>query len=162
MMKGTFFKKYHLFVGLKEDELDKLAMRMEESTFKKKKIILREGEICPDNPFLYIIDKGEVSLIKKDSSREPQKIGVMEEGNVFGVENLVGRLRGLITYPLTYEAFSDVTVHTLSNEDLKQALSEEGYAVIALNVTRYLSRWMRACLERCATMEVLRGYLRVS
>jgi CRP-like cAMP-binding protein len=161
MMKGSFFKKYQLFIGLKEDELDRLAMRMKENSFKKKEIILREGETCPDNPSLYIIDKGEVSLIKRDSSGEPQKIGVMEEGNVFGVENLVGRLRGLTTYPLTCEASSDVTVHTLSNEDLKQALPEEGYAVIALNLTRYLARWMRACLERCATMEVLRGYLRV-
>jgi hypothetical protein len=85
----------------------------------------------------------------------------MEEGNTFGMENLMGKLSGLTTYPLTYETSQNTEVHILTDEDLKQTLSKEGYATVALNMTRYLSRWMRACLEECATVEVIRGYLRV-
>ena len=152
-MKGNFLNRYQLFIGLKEDELEKLVRRMKERKFKEKEVILGEGEKCPDNPSIYIIDKGRVSLAKKDSRSAPQKIGAMMEGNIFGIENLAGKLRGVKTLPLTYEASSEVILHTLSNEDLKQALSEAGYIAVALNMARYLSRWMRACLERCATIE---------
>jgi CRP-like cAMP-binding protein len=152
---------YHLFVGLNEEELDRLTAIMKERTFKKKEIIATEGEVYPENPSAYIILKGGVDMIKKDLEGKNWKIGIMEESSMFGVENLVGKLYGLKTYPLTYEASSDTDVYTLTNEDLKQTLSQEGYRAMILNLTRYLSRWMRACLERCATMEVLRGYLRV-
>jgi CRP-like cAMP-binding protein/RimJ/RimL family protein N-acetyltransferase len=153
-MKEGFLGRYHLFAGLEEKELNRLAMRVKESKFEKREVILREGEECPDNPLLYLIDKGEVSLIEKDSQGISQKIGVMGSGNIFGIENMTGKLRGLKTLLLTYKASPEVTVYTLSNEDLKQALSKAGYVSMTLNITRYLSRWMRACLERCATMEM--------
>jgi len=160
-MKESILNRCRLFVDLREDDLARLTMRAKEAKVKNKEIILREGDGCPKNPLLYIIDKGDIKLVKKDSQGIPQKIGIMEKGNIFGVENLTGRFRGLTAYPLSYEASSDVTLYTLSNEDLKQALSEEGYVIVALNIAIYLSRWMRACLERCATIEILSGYIKV-
>jgi len=160
-MKRRFTEPYRIFVGVRQGDLDRLFSRVKEKTFKKGEVVAREGEAYPENPSVYIIQKGEVSLIKKDSEGKSRKIGVMEEGNTFGMENLMGKLSGLTTYPLTYETSQNTEVHILTDEDLKQTLSKEGYTTVALNMTRYLSRWMRACLEECATVEVIRGYLRV-
>jgi CRP-like cAMP-binding protein len=154
-------RAYHLLVGLKEEELDRLTAIMKQKKFKKKEAIIKEGEVYPENPSVHIISKGGVDMVKKDLKGKNWKIGIMEEGSVFGVENLIGKLYSLKTYPLTYEASLDTDVYTLTNEDLKQALSQEGYRTMVLNMTRYLSKWMRACLERRATMEALRGYLRI-
>jgi CRP-like cAMP-binding protein len=155
------FKLYRLFIGLKEEELNNVSRKMRKQVLKRREVIAKEGEHYPESPLVYMISKGEVSLMKRDSSGDSQKIGVMEEGNVFGVENVLGKLKGLSAYPLTYKVSQDSVIYTLSNEDLKQVLSPEGYTTVALNMTRYLSTWMRAGLERCATMEVLRGYLRI-
>jgi CRP-like cAMP-binding protein len=163
-MQKRIVEPYRLFLGVGLGDLDKLlskVRKMPGQTFRKGEAIAREGEAYPENPPIWLIEKGEVSLIKNDSSGKPQKVGVMEEGNTFGVENLMGKLSGLTTYPLTYLVSQNTEIRALSNEDLEQTLSKRGYTIVALNMTRSVSRWMRACLEFRTTVGVLGGYLKI-
>jgi CRP-like cAMP-binding protein len=136
------------------DKLFAVFSTAKEKTFKKGEVIISEGEPYSENPCAYVIEKGGVSIFKKGSAGKSLPVGVATGGRgAFGVENLLGKLNGLTSYLMTYEAFEDTKVYSLTNEDLKQTLSKEGYTLALLNMTSYLSRWLRALLQRFCTVQ---------
>ena len=146
-----------LFVGMLDDELKKIAEIVEIEEYAPGDEIIREGEI---GDALYVIESGEVEIIKQVSGAGTKKIATLSgeislisqhEGGFFGEMAL------LDTEPrsATVRAESQTVVYKLSSTVLNELYSRNRdlQLIMVTNIARILSRRLRATSKRKADQE---------
>ncbi len=112
-------KKAQIFTGLSPEEFETVATLCQQRTYKKKEVILSEGETSRE---LFVIDQGtvEVSLTTMDQSSTP--LINLGEGQVFGEMTLVDRG----ARSATVKAMHDPTVlHVIPHKNLLELCEDD-------------------------------------
>ncbi len=81
------FKDIHLFAGMDDAQLSKVARYFSEKTYLPDEVIIREGS--PGDNF-YVIEQGQVAISRKINNVE-QQTDILTAGDYFGEEALLTR-----------------------------------------------------------------------
>ena len=81
----AFLKQRQLFNGLEEEDIAKIAARLDEYKIPAKEELFSQGD---RGSIFYIIYRGKVRLWRKEGDEEVE-LSVMEDGDVFGEEALL-------------------------------------------------------------------------
>src|SRR3989338_3010581 len=81
MINVANLKTVPFFQELSEDELKKLALVMEEKSFKKGEIVFNEGEV---GRALYLLVEGEVEVVKTMKGWYKETLAIFKKGRLFG------------------------------------------------------------------------------
>ncbi len=85
--RAVFLSKIHLFVGMKLEELEEIASRMEERPVSAGVAIFEQGA-SPDG--FYLIVRGSVKIIRRqEGGKEEETLARLSESDYFGEEALV-------------------------------------------------------------------------
>ncbi len=79
-------KQIHLFQGLEEDDLDRIAARLVDKKFRTGERIFQEGDY-PDG--WYIIKSGKVRIVRETREGEQVVVAMLVEGDYFGEVALI-------------------------------------------------------------------------
>lgn len=80
------FKEFKFFKGLDDEFLEKMAKVAFLKNFKKGEYIFKEGD---DSDFLYIIEKGKVTLETKIYSEKVLRLATIRKDDYFGWSSMV-------------------------------------------------------------------------
>jgi CRP-like cAMP-binding protein len=127
-----------IFAGLNDRALQIFLEHAKQIAVAPGGVIAREGEI---NDCMFLIEEGEVSIIKKFDTPAPVKLATLGPGQCFG------EMCVLETQPrtATAQAVSQVTVVSVGTASFFQLYQKapEQYCIILLNIARDLSRRLR-------------------
>ena len=135
-----------IFAGLNEKALEAFLGQAKEIVVPGGQVIAREGE---SNECMYLIEAGEVSILKNFESPNPTTLAMLGRGQCFG------EMCVLESAPRSATAKA-VTECTLLNVPATAFFSlyrhePEQYCIIILNIARDLSRRLRQLDEAFAT-----------
>ncbi|GHV46376.1 hypothetical protein AGMMS49546_34270 [Spirochaetia bacterium] len=140
MVEPADLRKYSLFGGLLEEQIEKILPLMKHGSYNMGENIIHEGE--PNDQIRFIIS-GRVAVVKNG-------IILME----FKEGDTVGEMEVLDMMPsvATVQALSPVEVTSLSNKDLHEVYKSDiaAFSLIVMNLARDLSRRLRH-LDEAAT-----------
>ena len=145
MGKAETLKASPLFANLNEDEMEMIAELCKERVYEPGKVIFKEGEIGDS---LFIVDNGEVEILRSDSNGETKSIAIINKGDFFGEMSLIDK-----DYrSATVAAKSQATVLNLTNDDLHAfaKVYKNGFTLIVINIARVLSKRLRETSHRLA------------
>jgi len=137
-----------LFAGLSEEDLRVLPVLFRAEKYRSGERIITEGE---HGGCLYLIQSGEVDILKQVVSREGEsreKIATLRAGDTFGEMELIdGQPRSA-----TVIAKGEVTVLVLDRLDIHKLDPHDSriYATLLLNLSIELSRRLRAMDQQLA------------
>jgi CRP-like cAMP-binding protein len=127
-----------IFAGLNDRAMQIFLGQAKQMTVPAGEVIAREGEI---NECMFLIEAGEVSIIKNFNTPNPVKLAVLGPGQCFG------EMCVLETQPrsATAQAVGEVTVVSVGTSAFFQLYQKapEQYCIILLNIARDLSRRLR-------------------
>ena len=135
-----------IFAGLNERALEIFLEKSKQFVVPPGEIIAREGET---NDSMFLIETGEVSIIKNYDSPNPVALATLGRGQTFG------EMCVLETQPrsATVKAVSQVMLRSIGTNAffaLYQRAPEQ-YCIVILNVARDLCRRLRKLDEAFAT-----------
>ena len=156
--KAESLSRVSFFKRLEPDELERLAMRVEQVTFPAGETIFCEND---KGDALYVVDNGSVRIWVLDEDAQPVTLAELTPGHFFG--ELAVLDRGPRSTNAT--AISDIALHRLSSDDFQQFLMQHPDASIdviceigarmrqtnALVTTR-VTRNINVVMEQKATM----------
>lgn len=136
MDRSEILRRVPMFAALPADALADISQLFVQTTYQAGEHIFFEGDPARQ---LYVVQTGEVKLIKHSESGQDVILRVFASGDVFGgFAFLVGE-----TYPASVQAQTDVTILSISGEVFRDLVYR--YPEVALTVIRVLaSRLMDA------------------
>jgi CRP-like cAMP-binding protein len=130
-------KDIPLFSGLKGEELDKLSQKIREKSFSAGNTIITEDNIDEGEArCMYLIKEGEVEVLKEDWFMNEVLVNTLKQGNFFGEMSLIDNK----PRSTTVRALSNVVLYSLTHEDLRSTLSDEGYDKVIVNIAGEMGR----------------------
>jgi CRP/FNR family transcriptional regulator, cyclic AMP receptor protein len=127
-----------IFAGLNERAVEVFLGQARQITVPAGEVIAREGE---SNDCMYLIEAGEVCIMKNFDSQNPVTLAVLGPGECFGEMCI------LDTQPrsATGKAVTAATVLSVPSSAFSKLYQRapEQYCLILLNITRDLSRRLR-------------------
>lgn len=145
MGKTETLKASPLFANLNEDEMEMIAELCKERAIKPGEVIFREGDVGDS---LFIVDNGEVDVLRVDPNGDNKVIASIREGDFFGEMSLIDKeFRSA-----TVAARNDARVLNLTNDDLHAfaKVYKNGFTLIVINIARVLSKRLRETSNRLA------------
>jgi CRP-like cAMP-binding protein len=137
-----------IFAGLKDSAMQIFLEKAKELTAPAGVVIAREGET---NDSMYLIQTGEVAIIKKFGTPAPVKLATLGPGECFGEMCI------LETQPrsATAQAVSEATVISVATSAFFQLYQKapDQYCIVLLNLARDLSRRLRKLGEAFAARD---------
>jgi len=140
-LNNGFLCKHSLFGGLSDADLDEVRLLLDETTYPKGTVVLRQGE---SNSTVYFIVKGDISIRKHvgEDAGSAREITVLHEGDSFGEMELID------IQPCAASAvcLTEVNAITLSNRALYRLSCSnlKAYTLIIMNLARDISRRLRS------------------
>ena len=133
-------EKHSLFKNLTKEEFNKIITIFEKKTFKKNKIIIKEGE-KGDSAFLLI--DGKVSVVKETIYGEDYIVTIIEAGGeeFFGEINLIDKGRRTSTI----KTIEDCIILEVTSDVLKSFMDKNpiiGYKIMT-HMAKNLSKHLR-------------------
>jgi CRP-like cAMP-binding protein len=141
--RQAFLQTIPIFAGLTPAALSEIATVVEEATFKKGDIIVREGE--PGNR-MFIIGSGSVEVVKYLAQTRETSLAVLGSRDFLGEMSIID----CVTRSASVRAVEDTLLFALKGIDLYHFFQKhpDQYAIVILNIARDLSRRLRAIDER--------------
>ncbi|MEW5817159.1 MAG: cyclic nucleotide-binding domain-containing protein [Spirochaetota bacterium] len=142
MIEKSFLKKYPLFGGLTDTDLEIIVPLLNSERYSRGDIILKEKEL---NNKVYFIVKGAVEILKQGKSRGEtasfERIALLHEGDTFGEMEFID----IQSCAATVRAIKTTEVVTLSNMDLYKIETKnlKTFTLLIMNLARELSRRLR-------------------
>jgi len=137
--------KVPIFAGLDDEALKIFLERAERISVPANHIIAQEGEA---NHCMYIIESGEIRIIKNFNTPKPVTLAQLGPGEFFGemciLETLPRSATGQAIGPTTVVRISSSAFYHLYQQLPKQ------YSILLLNIARDLSRRLRRIDEAFA------------
>jgi CRP-like cAMP-binding protein len=133
-------KKYSLFGGLVEEQIEKIIPLMQQESFAPDTEIIAEGKA---NDKIYFLIQGQVAVTKG---------GVMltrfGEGEVFGEMEVLD----VMPSAAAIKSITPVTVMSISNRALREIykIDVKSFSLMIMNLARDLSRRLRRMDDRFA------------
>ena len=110
----TFLKQRPMFAGISDDTIRAIADRMDEYSLPPKKNLYTHGD---KGSVFYIIYRGSVRIWAYDEEEQERQFGVLETGDVLGMEALLtGRPRA--TTATTLEETTFLVLHSQDFEHM--------------------------------------------
>ena len=145
MGKAETLRESPLFANLNEDEMEMIAELCKEKIIEPGKIIFQEGDIGDS---LYIVDDGQVEILRNDPNGESKAIATINKGDFFGEMSLIDKDYRSATVAVKNKA----RVLNLTNDDLHAfaKVYKNGFTLIVINIARVLSKRLRETSNRLA------------
>jgi CRP-like cAMP-binding protein len=146
MGKMETLKASPLFANLNEDEMEMVGELCKEKTHKPGEVIFHQGDVGDS---LYIVQDGEVDILREDPNGEAKVIATIGQGDFFGEMSLIDKdFRSA-----TVAAKNEAEVLNLTNDDLHSfaKVYKNGFTLIVINIARVLSRRLRETSHRLAS-----------
>lgn len=126
-----------LFHGLSDEQIALILPVSNLQSVKKDNFIIQEGEISSE---AYLIVKGEVEVIKKDSEGESHRVSTLGSGDIVGEMALIDNSpRSASVRTLKDSTFLDIHLAKL----LCLAEQKEAYAQLIFNISKELATRLR-------------------
>jgi CRP-like cAMP-binding protein len=140
MIDPQTLKKYSLFGGLQEDQIESIFPLMDQENFPPDTKIITEGKT---NDKIYFLIEGQVSVTKGGVV-----ITRFVEGEVFGEMEVLD----VMPSAATITSITPVTVISISNRVLREIykLDVKMFSLIIMNLARDLSRRLRKMDDKFA------------
>jgi CRP-like cAMP-binding protein len=135
--KLWYLKETHIFGGLSDTEVARLAERALMRQFGRGRVMLDPEE---RSDLIYIIKEGRAKVSAYSSDGKEQILAILEPGDLFGELALVGERE-----PVHIEAFEDTLVCGVRREDLENLL--RAHPDLALRLIRALAARLRLAEE---------------
>lgn len=113
--KIWYLKQINLFKGMSKEEMEQMAKRVVEKSFRKKELVYLPGE--PGN-HVYFLKKGVVKISKVTKDGHELTLALLKPGEIFGELEAMGEG----TRDGQAEAHSDVLICVLNKNDLMNML----------------------------------------
>lgn len=135
--KLWYLRHIDLFQDMTPQELHRLATRTTMRRYQRGKLIAH-----PDDPVdtIYLIKEGGVKLCRYSTGGRVQILALLERGNIFGEQALVGAPEALHG-----EAFDDTLVCVLRRQDFEELIRSK--PEMALRVMKVLAERLRQAEE---------------
>jgi CRP/FNR family transcriptional regulator, cyclic AMP receptor protein len=138
-----------IFAGLDDEALGIFLEHAERIEFPSNALIVKEGEI---NHCMFLIEAGEVCIIKNYDTPDPVTLAVLGPGEFFGevciLETLPRSASGMALRPTTVTSVAASAFHHLYQKLPKQ------HSILILNMARDLSRRLRHLNEAFAAQHL--------
>lgn len=137
------FQDKHVFFGLADDQLRKIAEVAEQRIYNESELICREGEM---GDAMFIIESGSVDVVKRKVDGGEILLAGLSSGSVFGEMSLVS----VEPRSATVRARETTVAIILRNNALSEIFDNdrELFIVLLLNLTRILSKRLRQTNDR--------------
>ena len=134
-------RKYALFGGLIEEQIENILPFMVEEKFASDDVLIEEGK---PNDRIFFIMEGQVSVSKKDVI-----LTRFCEGDAFGEMEILD----VMPAAATIKALTPVTVMTISNKSLREIYKKDisTFNLVLMNLARDLVRRLRRMDEKFAS-----------
>jgi hypothetical protein len=110
-------KPIYIFKGLTDQQILQVAAELEVEHYPAGAVVFEQGS---DGRDFFIINRGQVKVLRQLRGQEPRQIATLVEGDFFGEGGLLyGRRRSA-----TIEAITDLEVFGLSHEAFKDLLKD--------------------------------------
>lgn len=131
-------RRYSLFGGLIDGQLDLLISRIRVESFAAGDTIVREGE---RGDRLYCIVEGSVEVLRRNAAGVDTAIVRLEAGETIGEMELID----MMPRSATVVALSPCTLYALALKDILalQRLDLPAFTLVVMNLARDLSRRLR-------------------
>ena len=138
MIQTSELKKYALFGGLLDEQLEGIITLMEREEFSPGEIIIYKGQ---SNDKIFFIIEGRVAVMKDDVV-----ITHLTEGLTFGEMEVLD----VMPAEAAIKADSSVTVLSISNQSLHKIynMDTKVFSLLLMNLARDLSRRLRLMDEK--------------
>ena len=138
MDSSAALRKYSLFGGLLEEQIDQIIPRMVKEKYNAGDTILVEGA---SNDKIHFLAEGVVAVIKENTL-----LCELSEGNTFGEMEVLD----VMASSATIKAVTDVTVMSMSNKTLREIYKDDikTFSLLVMNLARDLSRRIRFANEK--------------
>lgn len=134
-----------IFAGLDDKALEVFLERSTRKTVGSGELLAREGEA---NNCMFIIEDGEVQIIKNLNSPKPVPLATLGPGEFFGEMCILETLPRSASAKATRET-AVVSISSISFFHLYQKMPAQ-YSILVLNIARDLSRRLRRLDEAFA------------
>ncbi len=137
------FQDKHVFFGLADEQLKKIAEVAEQRIYSESELICREGE---KGDAMFIIETGRVDVLKGDGNGEELLLATLPHGSVFGEMSLVN----VEPRSATVRAKETTVAIIVENNALAEIFNDdrELLIILLLNITRILSKRLRLTNDR--------------
>jgi len=130
---------FPLFVGLRDEEIDKLNSMAVEKEYKKGDFIFLEGQ---EGTELHVILDGDVGILKSESDSKNKILNTLSEGECIGEMSMIDiEPRSASLMVLSEKA--KTLVFDIYNLREFFADHKDAFIVILMNITRTISRRLR-------------------
>ena len=149
-------RNVELFAALDEHTLELLRGKMRRAVYQPGDVLCTEGEAADR---MFIIESGEISVLKQGQDAAPAQITVMLPGEVAGELSLFGEA----TRNATLQARTEATILVLGHEDFQLLLEQHAELSQALlvSISRHLRR-QNSIVAKLLTRDDRRGGLKVA
>ena len=140
-----FLRDIPIFAGLKPDALRELADHITEASFRPGVLVFREGEPGSE---LFVIYTGRVEVIKHLGESRETTLAKMQPKDFFGEMAVIER----VARSASVRAAKRTLLLSIRATELHRLFMSrpDQYAIIILNISRDLSRRLRALDENWA------------
>jgi len=132
-------QKNPLFQKFPEEELKKLAAKMQRNEIPAGNILFKEGD---NGDLFYVIAEGELEVIKAMDTKNERLIAIREKGNFIGELSLINP-NGIRM--ATVRSKSDAVLWQLSRRDFEETVQKSG--ILAYKILQELSQRLTAAHE---------------
>jgi CRP-like cAMP-binding protein len=145
MVQPETLRKYSLFGGLLEEQIESIIPLLEKENFGPDEIIITEGK---PNDKIYFLIEGQVMVSKRDIT-----LSRFGEGEAFGEMEVLD----VMPAAASIKALSQVTVMSMSNKALREIykIDVKIFSLIIMNLARDLCRRLRRMDEKLASSKAL-------
>ena len=145
MVQPETLRKYSLFGGLLEEQIESIIPLLEKENFGPDEIIITEGK---PNDKIYFLIEGQVMVSKGDIT-----LSRFGEGEAFGEMEVLDVMPAVASI----KALSQVTVMSMSNKALREIykIDVKIFSLIIMNLARDLCRRLRSMDEKLASSKAL-------
>jgi len=145
MIDSQILKKYSIFNGLEEEQIENIFQLMEEEKYDPEELIITEGKT---NDKIFFLIEGLVAVTKN---------GVLltrfGEGEAFGEMEILD----VMPAAASIKSLSPVKLLSISNKALREIykMDIKSFSLIIMNLARSLSRRLRKMDEKLASSPIL-------
>jgi CRP-like cAMP-binding protein len=140
--KREFLMRLPIFHGLRQKDFVHLVQALDDRTYLKGETLFNEGDV---GRALFIVDSGDVQLLRKDDSGKDNPLAEVRPGEIFGEMALLEEM------PRTAgaQALEKTKVYLLYKNKLERLIYEHPRigVVIVHYLARTLSSRLRALME---------------
>jgi len=132
-----------VFGGLKQETISSLLSMASCLIIKKGDILFEEGE---RSPLMYIIQKGQIGIIKRSDNKQ-YLLRTLSDGDCVGEMALFD----FMEYSFSAYALEDVNLIGISSANLLEVYKQdlEQFTLIQMNIAREVSRRLRYADDNC-------------